>query len=128
MKQVAGTLRLELAQYRELAAFSQFGSDLDTATKRQLNRGARLVELLKQGQYVPIPVEMQIFQVTIATSGGVDDIPTEQVTKFFDELRVFAESKHADLLRDIKEQGKLDDNLRKKITAVVNEFKLTFTT
>ena len=87
MKKVAGPLRLELAQYRELAAFSQFGSDLDAATKKQLDRGARLVELLKQGQYQPVPVETQVLQIYVGTQGWMDDIPVGKVGKFIEELQ-----------------------------------------
>ncbi|MCA9442879.1 MAG: F0F1 ATP synthase subunit alpha, partial [Candidatus Omnitrophica bacterium] len=86
MKKVAGTLRLELAQYRELAAFAKFGSDLDAATQRQLNRGARQLEVLKQGQYKPLPVEQQVIQLIAATAGIWDDVPEKEVARFSDEL------------------------------------------
>ena len=86
MKQVAGTLRLDLAQFRELAAFAQFGSDLDKATQAQLNRGRRLVELLKQDQYVPLPVAKQVLSVYAGTTGMIDDIPVEDVRRFEAEL------------------------------------------
>ncbi len=127
MKQVAGTLRLELAQYRELAAFAQFGSDLDAATRRQLDRGARLVELLKQGQYVPMPVEEQVFQAYVATSGGLDDIPAPKCRAFMEEARKFALQKHASLLKDIVQRGALDDQLKQRMNAVIEEFKKTYT-
>src|ERR671934_97973 len=94
MRQVAGSLRLELAQYRELAAFAQFGSDLDQATQRQLNRGARLVELLKQGQYEPLPVERQILIIYAGTNGFVDELPLTALKKYEQELYSFMEAKH----------------------------------
>jgi F-type H+-transporting ATPase subunit alpha len=127
MKQVAGTLRLELAQYRELAAFAQFGSDLDKATLAQLNRGQRLTELLKQDQYSPMPVEQQIFVVFAGTNGYVDDIPINGVKKFEQELLQFAASKYADLLKDIAAKRVLDDELKARMKSAIEEFKKTFT-
>jgi len=126
MKQVAGTMRLELAQYRELAAFAQFGSDLDASTRKQLDRGARLVELLKQGQYVPIPVELQVIQIFVATSGGVDDVPVTAIGKFFDGFQSFLQSKNAALLAEVAQTGKIEDALKQKIAAAVTEFKKVF--
>jgi F-type H+-transporting ATPase subunit alpha len=127
MKQVAGTLRLELAQYRELAAFAQFGSDLDKATLAQLNRGQRLTELLKQDQYSPMPVEQQIFVVFAGTNGYVDDIAVNAVKKFEQELLRFATSKYADLLKDIAAKRVLDDDLKARMKSAIEEFKKTFT-
>jgi F-type H+-transporting ATPase subunit alpha len=112
MKQVAGTLRLELAQYREMAAFAQFGSDLDAATQRQLNRGARLVELLKQGQYQPLSVEKQILIIYAGTNGFVDELPLSALKKYEQELYAFIESKHPDLFADILKKRELDADLR----------------
>jgi F-type H+-transporting ATPase subunit alpha len=126
MKQVAGTLRLELAQFRELAAFAQFGSDLDKATLAQLNRGQRLTELLKQDQYSPMPVEQQIFVVFAGTNGYVDDIAVNAVKKFEQELLRFATSKYADLLKDIAAKRVLDDDLRARMKSAIEEFKKTF--
>ncbi|MBI2344348.1 MAG: F0F1 ATP synthase subunit alpha [Deltaproteobacteria bacterium] len=126
MKQVAGTLRLELAQYRELAAFAQFGSDLDAATRRQLDRGARLIEVLKQGQYVPMSVEEQVVQIYAATSGGIDDIPVIKVEAFLESLRTFVHQKAPDLLQAIGQLGKLDDLLKSRIDTVLKEFKQSF--
>lgn len=126
MKQVAGALRLELAQYRELAAFAQFGSDLDASTRRQLDRGARLVELLKQGQYAPLSVEMQIWQIFTTTSGGLDDVPAEKVTAFLEEYREFVQNNQKDALNEIRQTGKLEDSVKAKITASVSEFKKTW--
>ncbi|HKY63880.1 MAG TPA: F0F1 ATP synthase subunit alpha [bacterium] len=126
MKQVAGTLRLELAQYRELAAFAQFGSDLDKATQRQLARGERLVEVLKQGQYVPMPVEKQIIEIYAAINGFVDEIPVNKVRKFFEEFQLFVESKYPNILKDIQSKKKLDDDLTAKLKQALEEMKNSF--
>jgi F-type H+-transporting ATPase subunit alpha len=126
MKQVAGTLRLELAQYREMAAFAQFGSDLDQATQRQLNRGARLVELLKQGQYQPLPVEKQILIIYAGTNGFVDDLPVTALKKYEQELYSFIESRHSDIFEDILKKRELDGDLRAKLTKALEEFKGIF--
>jgi len=126
MKQVAGTLRLELAQYREMAAFAQIGSDLDPATQRQLNRGARLVELLKQGQYQPLPVEKQILIIYAGTNGFVDDLPLSALKKFEEELYSFVETKHPDLFADILKKRELDGDLRAKMSKGLEDFKRTF--
>ncbi len=127
MKQVAGTLRLDLAQYRELAAFSQFGSDLDKATLAQLNRGQRMVELLKQDQYSPLPVEQQVLVIFAGTNGYVDEVPVNAVRKFESELLRFVTSKHQALLDDIKGKKQLDDDLKTRIKSAIEEFKATFT-
>ena len=127
MKQVAGTLRLDLAQYRELAAFAQFGSDLDKATLAQLNRGQRMVELLKQDQYSPLPVEQQILVIFAGTNGYVDEVPVNSVKKFEQELLRFATSKHQALLSDIKTKKQLDDDLKSRLKGAIEEFKKTFT-
>ena len=126
MKQVAGTLRLELAQYREMAAFAQFGSDLDQATQRQLNRGSRLVELLKQGQYEPLPVEKQILIIFAGTNGFIDDLPLTAMKKYEQELFSSVESKYPDVFADILKKRELDADLRAKIIKVLEEFKLAF--
>jgi F-type H+-transporting ATPase subunit alpha len=126
MKQVAGTLRLELAQYREMAAFAQFGSDLDQATQRQLNRGARLVELLKQGQYEPLPVEKQILIIYAGTNGLVDELPLTALKKYEQELYSFIESKHPDIFADILKKRELDGDLRAKMNKALEEFKAIF--
>jgi F-type H+-transporting ATPase subunit alpha len=126
MKQVAGTLRLELAQYREMAAFAQFGSDLDQATQRQLNRGARLVELLKQGQYQPLPVEKQILIIYAGTSGFVDELPLSALKKYEQELYTFMETRHPDVYADILKKKELDGELRAKINKALEEFKGAF--
>jgi F-type H+-transporting ATPase subunit alpha len=126
MKQVAGTLRLELAQYREMAAFAQFGSDLDQATQRQLNRGARLVELLKQGQYEPLPVEKQILIIYAGTNGFVDELPLTALKKYEEEVYSFIESKHPDIFADILKKRELDNDLRGKMSKALEEFKGIF--
>jgi F-type H+-transporting ATPase subunit alpha len=126
MKQVAGTLRLELAQYREMAAFAQFGSDLDQATQRQLNRGARLVELLKQGQYQPLPVEKQVLIIYAGTSGFVDDLPLSALKKYEQELYTFIEMKQPDIYADILKKRELDAELRAKINKALEQFKENF--
>jgi F-type H+/Na+-transporting ATPase subunit alpha len=123
MKQVAGTLRLELAQYREMAAFAQFGSDLDQATQRQLNRGSRLVELLKQGQYEPLPVEKQILIIYAGTNGFVDELPLTALKKYEQELYAFIEAKHPDIYDDILKKRELDSDLRAKMNKALEEFK-----
>ncbi len=126
MKQVAGTLRLDLAQFRELAAFAQFGSDLDKATLAQLNRGQRMVELLKQDQYVPMPVEQQILVIFAGTNGYVDDVPVNAVKKFEQEFLRFVTSKYQPLLSDIAAKKQLDDDLKARAKATIEEFKKTF--
>ncbi len=126
MKQVAGTLRLDLAQYREMAAFAQFGSDLDAATQRQLNRGARLVEILKQGQYQPLPVEKQVIAIFAVNNGYVDEYPTTVVQRYEKEMISFMESSYSDVLDTIRDKKALDDELQDKIKAALDEFKGQF--
>ena len=126
MKKVAGSLRLDLAQYREMAAFAQFGSDLDAATKKQLDRGERLVELLKQGQYEPMPVEEQVFEIYAGTNGWLDEYPTTKVKRFLKELKMFVRTNHADLLKKIRDEKELSGELRQKIDSVLKEFKTQF--
>jgi F-type H+-transporting ATPase subunit alpha len=126
MKQVAGTLRLELAQYRELAAFAQFGSDLDKATQRLLARGQRLTEILKQGQYSPMPLEEQVFVIWAATNGYVDDIPVSEVRRFEAELLAYLKNNHATLLNDIATKKELTDDIKSRMKAATDAFKQTF--
>ena len=123
MRQVAGSLRLDLAQYRELAAFAQFGSELDKASQAQLNRGRRLVELLKQGQYQPLPVEKQVLIIFAGTSGLLDDYPVEQCRAFERELYKFVETSHPGVLQTIREKKILDDNLKAEMTRIIRECK-----
>ncbi|KUJ95915.1 MAG: ATP synthase subunit alpha [Desulfonauticus sp. 38_4375] len=126
MKKVAGTLRLDLAQYRELAAFAQFGSDLDKATRQKLIRGERLVELLKQPQYQPMPVEEQIVSLYAGTRGFMDDLPVEAVRKFEDGLLDYMRNQRSDILKEIKETQDLSPELDKKLAAAIEDFKKTF--
>src|SRR5438128_10096603 len=116
MRQVAGTLRLELAQYREKAAFAQFGSDLDPATQKQLNRGQRLVEILKQDQFSPLPFSKQILIIFAGTGGFLDDLPVEQVRAFEAEVYKYVDTSNPGLLRSIMEKKILDDNLKAELT------------
>jgi F-type H+-transporting ATPase subunit alpha len=126
MKQVAGSLRLDLAQYRGLAAFAQFGSELDKASADQLTRGAHMVELLKQGQYSPVPVEKQVLILYIGTQGMIDDLPLPQVRAFEQELNHFVENAHPGLLPSIKKGKTLTDEIKAQIDAIVKEFKPNF--
>ena len=123
MKQVAGTLRLDLAQYRELAAFAQFGSDLDKATQQKLTRGARLVELLKQPQYAPVPVEEEVVSIYAANKGHLDDVSVEEVNPFIAGYLAFLRTEKADILNDIKTKKVLDQDLEKRMTDAVAEYK-----
>jgi F-type H+-transporting ATPase subunit alpha len=126
MRQVAGSLKLELAQFRELAAFAQFGSDLDKATQAQLNRGQRLVELLKQGQFSPLPFSKQILAIFAGTSGFLDDLPVSQVREFEKELYKYVDATNPGLLRSIMEKKVLDDALKAEMTKVIKQCKETF--
>lgn len=123
MKKVAGTLRLELAQYREVEAFSQFASDLDKATQAQLARGSRLVEALKQGQYEPVAVEKQILIIFAVSNGYLDDYPVESVKKYEKELNSFFESKYLELLKDIRTKKELTDEIRGKLISALDDLK-----
>ncbi|MFB3827133.1 MAG: F0F1 ATP synthase subunit alpha [Bryobacteraceae bacterium] len=126
MRQIAGSLRLDLAQYRELAAFAQFGSDLDRASLNQLNRGRHMVEILKQNQYEPLPVEKQVVIIFAGTQGYLDDIPVEQCRKFEAELFRFVDNAHRPMLAQIREKKILDDDLRGQLHSVIKEFKQRF--
>src|SRR5690606_39257518 len=126
MRSVAGPLRLELAQYRELAAFAQFGSDLDKASQQQLNRGRRLVEVLKQPQFQPLPVEKQVLIIYAATNAWLDDIPVESIRAFEAELYRFADNAHPGLLHQIREKKVLDDAVKSDLNRLLKEFKERF--
>jgi F-type H+/Na+-transporting ATPase subunit alpha len=126
MRSVAGSLRLDLAQYRELAAFAQFGSDLDKASQAQLNRGRRLVEILKQGQYSPVPVEKQVMIIFAGTNGYLDDLRVEDVRRFEAELYKFLDNSKPDLLNAIREKRELTDDIKKQVTDALKEFKQRF--
>jgi F-type H+-transporting ATPase subunit alpha len=123
MKRVAGTLRLELAQFREVEAFSQFASDLDKVTQAQLARGSRLVEALKQGQYDPLPVEKQILIIYAVTNGFVDDYPVEKVKDYEKEQHIFMETKHKDILEAIKKMKEINDDLADKIKKALQQLR-----
>jgi F-type H+-transporting ATPase subunit alpha len=126
MRQVAGTLRLDLAQYRELAAFAQFGSDLDKSTQAQLTRGARLVEILKQPQYEPLPVERQVAIIFAGTNGYLDAIPVADVQGFASELFKFIETRHPGVFTGIVEKKAMDDQLKGSLDKAVKEFAADF--
>jgi len=127
MRQVAGSLRLDLAQYREMAAFAQFGSDLDAATQRMLARGSRLVEVLKQDQYVPLAVERQILIIYAATTGFVDHIPETALKRYEAELYRFIENRHPEVFRVILEKKELTDEVKRTIMTALEEFNAEFT-
>jgi F-type H+-transporting ATPase subunit alpha len=126
MRQVAGTLRLDLAQYRELAAFSQFGSDLDKATQAQLARGQRLTEILKQGQYAPLSFSKQILIIFAGTQGLLDDMPVDQLREFEKGLYDYVDTSNPGILKAIEEKKTLDDELKASMTKVVKEFRQQF--
>ncbi len=126
MRQVAGSMKLELAQYRELAAFAQFGSDLDKATQAQLNRGQRLVEVLKQKQFSPLPFSKQILIIFAGTNGFFDDLPVDQVRDFEAELYKYVDATNPGLLRTIMEKKVLDDALKAEMSKVIKQSKETF--
>jgi F-type H+/Na+-transporting ATPase subunit alpha len=127
MRQVAGTLRLDMAQFRELAAFAQFGADqLDKVTQGQLARGQRLTEILKQDQYVPLPVEKQVLSLFVATSGAIDSIPVAEVRRFEKEFLQYVETSNPSILKNIAEKKALDDGIKAEIKKAVDNFKERF--
>jgi F-type H+/Na+-transporting ATPase subunit alpha len=126
MRQVAGSLRLNLAQYRALAAFAQMGSDLDKTSTAQLTRGSRMVEILKQGQYSPVPVEKQVLILYAGTEGFLDDVPLDKCRAFEEGLLKFVESAHPGMLSTIREKKTLDDALKGQMSAAIKEFKTNF--
>jgi F-type H+-transporting ATPase subunit alpha len=126
MKKIAGRLRLELASYREKAAFAQFGSDLDKATMAQLNRGARMVELLKQGQFVPMPIEEQVVVIYAGTNGFVDDYPVNVLGRYEKELLSFFKSRKQGVFDELKAGGKLEGDLEKQLREGLTEFAKQF--
>ena len=127
MRQVAGTLRLELAQFREKAAFAQFGSDLDPATQKQLARGQRLTEILKQGQYVPMSVERQIVVIYAGTTGALDKYPIQKLGEYEKQLAAFLDQKHPDVYKEIVEKGALSDALKARLDQAFKDFDGIFT-
>ena len=123
MKQVAGTLRLDLAQYREMAAFAQFGSELDKATQAQLARGARMVELLKQDQYKPMPVADQVLSIFAGVNGFIDDVPVNKIREFESDLLAFVKEKHPQLRDNVVTKKKIDDDFGSELKKIITEFK-----
>ncbi|MCK5077756.1 MAG: F0F1 ATP synthase subunit alpha, partial [Calditrichia bacterium] len=128
MKQVAGKLRLDLAQFRELEAFAKFGSDLDKATQQQLTRGERMVEILKQDQYKPLTVGKQILIIYTGNAGFLDDLPLNKIADFENGLFEYFDSRHADILQEIEKKKKISDENEEKLKKYVGEFKQTFRT
>jgi F-type H+-transporting ATPase subunit alpha len=126
MRQVAGSLRLDMAQYRELAAFAQFGSELDKATQAQLGRGQRLTEVLKQGQFEPLPVEKQVLIIYAGTNGLLDEIEVTEIRRFEQELYAFLDTNYGALLKKLAQEKKIDDAMRPEIGAAINAFKERF--
>lgn len=125
MKQVAGTLRIDLAQFRELAAFAQFGSDLDKSTQDQLEKGKRLTEVLKQGQYQPLEVEKQVFAIWTVSNGFASDVAVEDIRRFETELTNFVENSHPAVFETLREKKSIDDDLKAKMKEAVEDFKTT---
>ena len=126
MKQVAGSIKLELAQYREMAAFAQFGSDLDASTQRLLNRGAKLTELLKQPQYSPMPVEEEVVSIYAGVKGYLDKLPVTKVGDFEKGLLALFRAKHQDILDAIRTVGALNAEIEGKLKAVIDEYAKEF--
>ncbi len=126
MKQVGGTLKLDLAQYREMAAFAQFGSELDPSSQRLLHRGERLTEMLKQNQYDPLPVEKEVLIIFAANEGYFDKLEVSQVKQFERELYAFVEARHQDLLDEIRTRREISDDLRKRLLDTLAAFMQTF--
>jgi F-type H+-transporting ATPase subunit alpha len=126
MKKVAGTIKLELAQYREMAAFAQFGSDLDASTQKLLNRGKRLTELLKQGQFKPMPFEEQVVSIFAGVNGYLDSIPADAVTRFEGSLLSHVKADHPAILDDIREKKDLSADTVTKLKALIGDFVKTF--
>ena len=126
MKKVAGSIKLELAQYREMEAFSQFASDLDASTQQLLARGARLTELLKQPQYSPLPMEEQVVSIFAGVRGHLDGIPVGDINRFEAQMLDHVRDNHADILLTIRETGNLDDDTDKKLEDVIASYAKTF--
>ena len=126
MKKVAGSMKLDLAQYREMAAFAQFGSDLDAATQKLLNRGARLTQLLKQKQFAPMPVEEQVVSIYAGTNGFLDSVPVARVTDYEEQMLSFMRHEHGETLRTIRDTGKFEDDVRDKVKAALETFAKQF--
>lgn len=127
-KKVSGTLRLGLAQYRELEAFSAFGSDLDAVSKQQLERGARMMELLKQGQYSPFSMEKTVVSIWMGNTGLIDDVPVEDVRRFEEDFLSFLDREHKGVLDTIRDTGKFEDDSQKTLQSAIEKFKQSFQT
>ena len=126
MKKVSGSMKLDLAQYREMAAFAQFGSDLDAATQKLLNRGARLTELLKQAQFSPMPFEEQTVSIFAGTNGYVDSVDVARVGEYEEQMLAFFRGEHADILKDIRESGKFEGDVKDRTVAALETFAKQF--
>jgi F-type H+-transporting ATPase subunit alpha len=126
MKKVSGSMKLDLAQYREMAAFAQFGSDLDASTQKLLNRGARLTELLKQKQFSPMPFEEQTVSIFAGTNGFIDSIPVDRVNQYEEQMLAYFRSEHADVLAEIRTSGKFEDDTKAKVVAGLETFAKQF--
>jgi F-type H+-transporting ATPase subunit alpha len=126
MKKVSGSMKLDLAQYREMAAFAQFGSDLDAATQKLLNRGARLTELLKQKQFNPMPFEEQTVSIFAGTNGFIDGIAVDRVNEYEEQMLAFFRGEHADVLAEIRNSGKFEDDTKAKVVAGLEAFAKQF--
>ena len=126
MKKIAGPLRIEYAQYRELASFAQFGSDLDKETKAQLEKGKRIVEILKQDQYAPMRVEDQVLIIFAVSNNYANDVPVEEMKRFEKELIEFARYRYPEVLEGLKTTKNFDKELQERVSALVKEFKETF--
>jgi len=125
MKKVAGKMRLEAAQYRELASFAQFGSDLDEETRKKLERGKRLMEILKQDQYLPVDVSKQVITYYSLINGFMDNVPVDKITEFEEGLGQYVNDMNKDLLDEIKKRGKLEEDLEESLNKVIKDFKDT---
>ena len=123
MNKVAGSIKLELAQYREMAAFAQFGSDLDASTQRLLNRGSKLTELLKQDQYSPMSVAQQVIAVFSGVKGYLDDVELINIKNFEKQIYEKAQASNPEIIESINSTGKLDDEMEKKLALLIEEFK-----
>ncbi|MAC30077.1 MAG: F0F1 ATP synthase subunit alpha, partial [Erythrobacter sp.] len=126
MKKVSGSMKLDLAQYREMAAFAQFGSDLDAATQRLLNRGARLTELLKQPQFSPMPFEEQTVSIFAGTNGYIDSVPVDRVTEYEEQMLSYMRTEHAGVLEEIRTTGKFEDDTKNKVVDALKTFAKQF--
>jgi F-type H+-transporting ATPase subunit alpha len=126
MKQVAGRLRIDLAQYRELVAFTQFGTELDKATQAQLTRGAHMVEILKQAQYSPLPMAKQVMIIYAGTNGYLDDLPLPSVLKFEAEFYAYADKECPELEKEIETKAAIDDAIKAQLDSVLTAFKKSF--